>query len=69
MDQISLSIATTVVVDNGSEFVVGDLLEFGDASNNFNAAPSGEFYEITAIDTNLTLKRHNSTGSQDQNTQ
>ena len=41
------------------------LLEFGDASSNFNAAPSGEFYEITAIDTNnLTVKRHNSTGSQ-----
>ena len=57
--------ATTVAVDNGSEFVVGDLLEFGDASSNFNAAPSGEFYEITAIDTNnLTVKRHNSTGSQ-----
>ena len=57
--------ATTVAVDNGSEFVVGDLLEFGDASSNFNAAPSGEFYEITAIDTNnLTVKRHGSTGSQ-----
>ena len=57
--------ATTVAVDTGSEFVVGDLIEFGDASGNFNAAPSGEFYEITAIDTNnLTVKRHGSTGSQ-----
>ena len=57
--------ATTVAVDSGSEFVVGDLIEFGDASSNFNAAPSGEFYEITAINTNdLTVKRHNSTGSQ-----
>ena len=57
--------ATVVAVDTGSEFVVGDLIEFGDASSNFNAAPSGEFYEITAINTNdLTVKRHNSTGSQ-----
>ena len=51
--------ATTVAVDTGSEFVVGDLIEFGDASSNFNASPSGEYYEITAIDTNnLTIKRH-----------
>ena len=57
--------ATVVAVDTGSEFVVGDLIEFGDASSNFNAAPSGEFYEITAINSNdLTVKRHNSTGSQ-----
>ena len=28
--------ATTVDIDNGSEFVVGDLLEFGDASSNFS---------------------------------
>ena len=56
--------ATTVAVDTGSEFVVGDLIEFGDASSNFNAAPSGEYYEITAISSNdLTIKRHNSTGS------
>ena len=51
--------ATTVAVDTGSEFVVGDLIEFGDASSNFNAAPSGEYYEITAINSNdLTIKRH-----------
>ena len=51
--------ATVVAVDTGSEFVVGDLIEFGDASGVFNAAPSGEFYEITAINTNnLTIKRN-----------
>ena len=51
--------ATTVAVDTGSEFVVGDLIEFGDASSNFNASPSGEFYEITGISSNdLTIKRH-----------
>ena len=51
--------ATTVAVDTGSEFVVGDLIEFGDASSNFNAAPSGEYYEITGISSNdLTIKRH-----------
>ena len=51
--------ATVVAVDTGSEFVVGDLIEFGDASGGFNAAPSGEFYEITAINTNnLTIKRN-----------
>ena len=51
--------ATTVAVDTGSEFVVGDLIEFGDASSNFNASPSGEYYEITAINSNdLTIKRH-----------
>ena len=51
--------ATTVAVDTGSEFVVGDLIEFGDASSNFNASPSGEYYEITGISSNdLTIKRH-----------
>ena len=51
--------ATVVAVDTGSEFVVGDLIEFGDASGGFNSAPSGEFYEITAINTNnLTIKRN-----------
>ena len=55
--------ATTVAVDTGSEFVVGDLLEFGDAAGAFNSAPSGEYYEITAISTNnLTIKRNTQGG-------
>ena len=55
--------ATVVAVDTGSEFVVGDLIEFGDASGAFTAAPSGEFYEITAINTNnLTIKRNTQGG-------
>ena len=52
--------ATTVAVDTGSEFVVGDVIEFGDASVVPAAAgaPSGEYYEITAISSNdLTIKR------------
>ncbi len=55
--------ATTVAVDTGSEFVVGDLIEFGDASSNFNASPSGEYYEITGISSNdLTIKRQTAGG-------
>lgn len=55
--------ATVVAVDTGSEFVVGDLIEFGDASGAFTSAPSGEFYEITAINTNnLTIKRNTQGG-------
>ena len=55
--------ATVVAVDTGSEFVVGDLIEFGDASGAFTSAPSGEFYEITAISTNnLTIKRNTQGG-------
>ena len=55
--------ATTVAVDTGSEFVVGDLIEFGDASGAFTSAPSGEYYEITAINTNdLTIKRNTQGG-------
>ena len=55
--------ATTIAVDTGSEFVVGDLIEFGDASGVFTSAPSGEFYEITAISTNdLTIKRNTQGG-------
>jgi len=52
--------ATTVAVDSGAEFVVGDVLEFGDAAVVPAAlgAPSGEYYEITAINSNdLTIKR------------
>ena len=55
--------ATVVAVDTGSEFVVGDLVEFGDASGAFTSAPSGEYYEITAINTNdLTIKRNTQGG-------
>jgi len=55
--------ATVVAVDTGSEFVVGDLIEFGDASGAFTSAPSGEYYEITAISTNnLTIKRNTQGG-------
>jgi len=52
--------ATSITVDDGTEFNVGDLLEFGDISGNFNAAPSGEYYKITAISSNtLTIARVN----------
>ena len=30
--------ATTVTVDAGTGFAVGDIIEFGDASANFNVA-------------------------------
>jgi phage tail sheath protein FI len=50
---------TTISVDDGSEMQVGDILEFGDASA-FTATPSGFFYKITAISTNLlTISRFN----------
>jgi len=50
---------TTISVDDGSEMQVGDILEFGDASA-FTATPSGFFYKITAISTNLlTIARFN----------
>jgi len=52
--------ATSITVDDGTEFQVGDLLEFGDISGNFSAAPSGEYYKITAISSNtLTIARVN----------
>ena len=52
--------ATTVTVDAGTGFAVGDIIEFGDASANFNVAPSGEFYKVTAINTHvLTIARVN----------
>ena len=50
---------TTITVDDGSLFQVGDILEFGDASV-FTAAPSGHYYKITAISTHvLTIARFN----------
>ena len=53
---------TTISVDDGSLMQVGDILEFGDASNvpSTDGAPSGHFYKITAISTNLlTIARFN----------
>ena len=53
---------TTVTMDDGSLFQVGDILEFGDASAvpSTDGAPSGFFYKITAISTHvLTIARFN----------
>ena len=57
---------TTVTMDDGSLFQVGDILEFGDASAvpSTSGAPSGHYYKITGISTHvLTIARFNtSTG-------
>jgi phage tail sheath protein FI len=53
---------TSITVDDGSLMQVGDILEFGDASNvpSADGAPSGFFYKITAISTHvLTIARFN----------
>ena len=53
---------TTISVDDGSLMQVGDILEFGDAAAvpSTDGAPSGFFYKITAISTNLlTIARFN----------
>ena len=53
---------TSITVDDGSLMQVGDILEFGDASNvpSTDGAPSGFFYKITAINTHvLTIARFN----------
>ena len=53
---------TTITMDDGSLFQVGDILEFGDASNvpSTDGAPSGFFYKVTAINTHvLTIARFN----------
>ena len=53
---------TSITVDDGSLMQVGDILEFGDASNvpSTDGAPSGFFYKITAISTHvLTIARFN----------
>ena len=54
---------TTISVDDGSLMQVGDILEFGSATA-FTAAPSGFYYKVTNISTNLlTIARYNpSTG-------
>jgi hypothetical protein len=58
---------TTISVDDGSLMQVGDILEFGDAAAtpSPDGAPSGFYYKITAISTNLlTIARFNpSTGN------
>ena len=52
--------ATTVTVDDGSLLQVGDVLEFGSASD-YTAAPSGHYYKVTGISTHvLTISRFNS---------
>ena len=53
---------TQISVDDGSLMQVGDILEFGDATDVPSAvgAPSGHYYKITAISTNLlTIARFN----------
>ena len=53
---------TTITMDDGSLFQVGDILEFGDTSNvpSTSGSPSGFFYKVTAISTNLlTIARFN----------
>ena len=53
---------TTITMDDGSLFQVGDILEFGDTSNvpSTSGSPSGFFYKITSISTNtLTIARFN----------
>ena len=53
---------TTITMDDGSLFQVGHILEFGDATSvpSTSGAPSGFFYKVTAISTNLlTIARFN----------
>ena len=52
---------TTITVDDGSLMQVGDILEFGDATDvPSTSAPSGVYYKITAISTHvLTIARFN----------
>ena len=44
---------TTITVDAGTGVQVGDVIEFGDISGNFTAAPSGSYYKVTAIATHV----------------
>ena len=53
---------TTVTMDDGSLFQVGDILEFGDAAAvpSTDGAPSGHYYKVTSISTHvLTIARFN----------
>ena len=58
---------TTITMDDGSLFQVGDILEFGDTSNvpSTDGAPSGFYYKVTGISTNtLTIARFNTATGQ-----
>ena len=44
---------TSITVDAGTGVQVGDVIEFGDISGNFTAAPSGSYYKVTAIATHV----------------
>ena len=58
---------TTITMDDGSLFQVGDILEFGDTSNvpSTDGAPSGFYYKVTSISTNtLTIARFNTATGQ-----
>ena len=58
---------TSITVDDGSLMQVGDILEFGDATNvpSTDGAPSGHYYKITAISTHvLTIARFNTATGQ-----
>ena len=53
---------TSFTIDDagGDKIQVGDILEFGDASGNFTAAPSGHYYKITDISGSVvTITRFN----------
>ena len=58
---------TTITIDDagGDKIQAGDIIEFGDISGNFNAAPSGQYYKVTSVDgAVLTIARFNpATGS------
>ena len=44
---------TSITLDAGTGVQVGDIIEFGDISGNFTAAPSGNYYKVTAIATHV----------------
>ncbi len=53
---------TTITIDDGGgdKIQVGDIIEFGDISGNFNAAPSGQYYKVTNNSSGtLTIARFN----------
>jgi hypothetical protein len=53
---------TTITVDDGSLMQVGDILEFGDATDvpSTSGSPSGFYYKVTAINTHvITIARFN----------
>jgi hypothetical protein len=58
---------TTITIDDagGDKIQAGDIIEFGDISGNFTAAPSGQYYKVTSVDGSvLTIARFNpATGS------